>query len=642
MAQEVVSKTESAENRLDGRDLEVIENRQALQARGKVRALLDTFESQKLATRETVRQYREAALADNTSQGLEGFYEWISQKHDEASERLTGLHDAITDAVRKGFAGENDRDFLMDHLILTDDQDFIGTSEKITKIVAEKLDRMQKDREAYDAVAQHRLVRNTGFLQADENTKIAIPDAKKFLEMAVPERRKLLESAKDALPKAEAYAKKIEAKEDTDLVKDYDKTLKKAQGEEKIIGAATAAKFREGFSVVDRKEKQRWIKEFDAQMGRYRDLWKDIRGTLTGKSLDAAESKRDTLGWSQLSAEFGRIMEGDYDKELDGLREKKIISAHTHAAFSKAMKAQDLAGKKDYRKGLSAEMERYQALRSQIDALDEPKIQKELNGMYDRSDCGYTEINERFQTLTGQATEAAPDDLDGKMRELSHLRRDRVRKNVAQSEGLLDTDDRKLKMVRRLDHLLESENAATYDQSGYADNVQRLRRERQVKTGGPAEAGRAEPARPMSADSVPASAEKTPSLLKRFFSFGKKQAASPEGTAVPEAKASRSQAEDAAFARSLEQAQAAGVHTVRKADDAFQMTRVSVGSQEKRTMQVRIGNRQAMDAFLNEDAQIGPRDSLHLMAQDGEIDRLNLQEVRYFRDYLKTKLKTAA
>jgi len=335
-----------------------------------------------------------------TPEMLKGIRDF-AKKHEESVQKTM---DRVQEAKKAKIASETDEEFLMAALIQKDDLGLAQNLEKADTLVAQKIERMKKDKDEYLAVSNHELVRNTGFLKTSKTEKFAIPKEDDFLKLTVPERRALLKKAKEMLPKAQEYAKKAATEESGKLGEEYTKLLKGAL-KKKIIGKKTYEKFLNGFNKIDNDEKQSWISEFDDQMKRYEKLWGDIRSTLKGEPLQHMESLRDQMGYTELFAEFGRTceaegkkVEGEYEKKLHGYREKeKIIGRHTIKGFmdgEDGIRRQDLKGKTKYLDQLDGQMERYRKLQKEIGMLPK-KARDYLESK--RDEWGYTELHGQWQ-----------------------------------------------------------------------------------------------------------------------------------------------------------------------------------------------------------------------------------------------------
>ncbi|GEM_PF-5155590 len=606
---------------------EKIENPyEIMAAREKIHGLLSAMELQRLAKPQTIAQYREAARVDNTLEGARGFYQWVSERWEKAMPRFTALQGQIDQAIQQDFAGENDRAFLMEQMTVR--HDFVGELEMLESSVKGKLDRMKKDRDAYDQLRNHPLVRNTGFLRLDASTKIPIPEAKVFLALTVPQRRELLKKVKEALPRATAYAKEAGDEKSAGLVKKYDKLLVDARTKGRSIGRVTEDKFRDGFKKISRQDKEEWLSGFPAEMKRYEDLWKNIRTTLKGPALEAMENKRDTLGYNQLFTEFGRVRAEEsgaictaYDGRLQKLQAERLISLHTRLSFSRDIREQPLAEQQHYTEQLDRQMEPYYALRQDIKNLKNKGVRSKLDALYDSPFHGLTEIRQEYLRLTGQAPASSASAL-ADQQDLQNIRRDRVRKEVVKSTEILDTREKKERMIDRLTQLLRREDQTHYDQSDFSANVDNLRRDHQKQE---------------------QEKQPKPSLWSRVL--GRKPVA-PAEESPPETPAqstltqSQSVASLRAKNRQLESSSESGVSLTTRADEGFSRAKVTVGEQNRKVVRLDIGNREAMDLFLQEDLRLETgRDTVDFMAKEGgETERMHFQDILSFRKILSQQL----
>ncbi|PIZ72035.1 hypothetical protein COY07_03905 [Candidatus Peregrinibacteria bacterium CG_4_10_14_0_2_um_filter_43_11] len=579
------------------------------------------------------------------------------------------MQGVLKQAMREKIASEADYEFLMGNLVLSGQINVTEKAVELARKMKEKVDHMKKDREGYDKIANHKLVRNTGFLKTgpNEKDKIDVPDEKAFLKMTVPERRKLLEGVKKALPKAEEYAKEAGKVESVEQTEAYDQLLHKAQFKDKIIGRETAKKFKEGFKVIDHTEKERWIKTFEGEMERYQRLWSDIRSTLEGSDLNEMEGERDTMGWSQLSAEFGKTMCRVYDGNLDDLHTKKVISNHTKKAFSLDIAKRPLPEQQRYLKQLDSQMERYQSLRSNIDELKDKKAQSALNALYESETCGYTEIHDLYLELTEKKTPEKKGD-DKMASVLANVRRERVQKGIKASEAGMESREQKEKMVAILDDVVRHQRRENYEATDYLGEVREERAkkeaERQKKSkkksveppSASAKVGdnftfvddirrarlyqNPDPSETGARDSDSSASFKKQSLMGRMFSplFGKKdQGANREKKASSKTSVgqTKSGAEAETAIRDLEQEGDENISTQSVADRTYQKTKIH-GKQDVTVTQVRIERKDAMRYLLHEETQ--ERRKIHFVTEDAGLDRLDFDDVRLYRDYLKASL----
>ena len=494
MSVTTVEKLEAPEIKVDELDKKVESSNSLVEKRSKIHALLDNFEDKKIATNKTVQEYRKAVDADKTLEGLQGFHQWIAQEWMKANFKLNRLQSDINEGIKEGIMSDGDRAFLMEKLILTDEHDFVGQADKIENILKKKIDNMKKDREQYDKLANHTLVKNTGFLKTDKDTKINIPNETDFLKMKVPDRRQMLEKAKEALPKAEKYAEQIGGVESEKFTKEYSDLLKKAQGA-KLIGKKTVAKYMDGFKKIDLKEKEYWLAEMKNghQLQRYKDMWGSIRKTLKGSALEYMEGLRDQMGYKQLFIEYGKVKEkegkrldGEYKGKLEEACRLKIISKETLRSFMKdpeyGMEKQDLEGKNRYMKGFDSQMQRYKALRIKINQLDKSK-QSTLNKMYDDEKSGYTEINNKYKELTGQKEPEKKTEKKEQKDLLADVTDLTVKKGIISAQKLLKQQGREKQtnFLRVIHNITKGEQSNKFDEGGFQANLQEMRQEKQKK-----------------------------------------------------------------------------------------------------------------------------------------------------------------
>jgi len=475
----------------DELDEKVDKNNRAVEMRSKINALLGRFGENKLATSKTIDAYRKAAEEDPTTEGLQGFYQWVGEQWMKANFALNNLRIKIDSGIQEKFISEKDREFLMDNLILTDEHDFVGKIEKISEVLNGKINRMKDDRKEYDKLADHPLVKNTGFLKPDKNTKIIIPDEKGFLAMTVPERRKLLEDAKKALPDAETYAKSQDGIESTKLGKEYGEILDNAR-KEGWIGKATYEKFMDGFKKIDIDEKKVWIQEMKNgnQLKRYKDLWTNIRKTLKGPALDKMESLRDQTGYTQLFTEFGKLKEQesvkltkDYDEKLEQAYSQKIISKHTKSTFAKDIGNQDLDGKRKYMESFENQMQRYRLLRSQIDQMKDKNVKDHLNKMYESEKFGFTEIRAEYIRINNQGGKLKSADESSKSNPLTEVADVSIRRGIIRANELLKEKgpDKQRSFLNRIKTMISGEQSNEFNSKGFQANLRKMREEKNEK-----------------------------------------------------------------------------------------------------------------------------------------------------------------
>ena len=488
MAKDIEQREKSLESKSDALTEKVETNNGVAQERSKINALLGRFKDEKLATSKTVEAYKNAAEQDPTLKGLQGFYKWIDEQWDKANIDLKNVRMQIDAGIRDGFMSENDREFLMNNLILTDDHDFVGKSEKIKELLDGKMKRIKDDRKEYDELINHPLVKNTGFLKSDANTKIMIPNEKDFLKMEVPERRKLLEQAKKALPEAEKYAEKHGGAESEKLNKEYESLLNAAR-KEGVIGKATLEKYMDGFKKIDLAEKKDWMQELKNgnQLKRYKELWKNIRKTLKGSDLTRMEELRDQKGYTELFTEFGRLKEQeslkitkDYDEKLEQAYKGKVISKHTKQEFAKDIRNHDLEKKREYLDGFDQQMSRYRTLRTQINQLKDKRGQAMLNSMYETENNGFTEISSAYNRFKSNGLNVLG---SGKTDPLADVRDISVKRGIMKANELLKAQgkEKQTAFLTRLKRMISGEQSESFDGSGFQKNLRKMRDDKKVR-----------------------------------------------------------------------------------------------------------------------------------------------------------------
>ena len=385
------------------------------QVRREIGIIADRSYSDHLINDEAYKGYRELAEGREAHQMSADMLESTRSFAKEHESKAVRVHEKIQAAMRAGYASQADEEFLMEKLV-TDNIQFANKADQVEGLIEEKLDRMKKDKETYNQLASHTLIKNIGYLKVDATTKINFPDEKDFLNLTVPERREVINKIQAALPKAEQYASQTEEIEDGKLKEGYRKKLDDAQ-KKGIIGKLTHQKFMDGFQKVDHEEKQYWTAEFDAQMERYQELWNQIRSELQGPALKEIEGKIDQLGYSEIFTEFGRLknteskrLSDDYAFDLESYRQQGVIGRHTVAQFMVWMNQQELSDKYQAASKLPAEMNRYEKLWEDISKLNK-KEQAQLHSKIDI--WGYTELSQAYGQLSGQTNGVSGQMEDG-------------------------------------------------------------------------------------------------------------------------------------------------------------------------------------------------------------------------------------
>ncbi|MBU0706054.1 hypothetical protein KJ657_00545 [Patescibacteria group bacterium] len=397
----------------------------------------------------------------------------FAEKHEAKAIRI---YNKIRTAVSQKIASEDDEEFLMEKLVI-DNIRFAEQSEAVEGLIDQKLARMKQDKERYKELANHDLIQDVGYLKVDGGTRIDFPGEDEFLELTVPERRELLKKLEAALPKAEAYAEEQEEKEDEELVAGYIEKLDGAL-EEGIIGQHTYNRFLNGFKKIDRKEKECWNKEFDAQMKRYRTLWTQIRGTLQGEALEKMEGMIDQSGYSDLFKTFGQLkkaeshrLTADYTKALKEYQKEGIIGQHTVDEFVIWMNQRDLACKYEAGGKLESEMVRYEKLWQDIAELPK-RQQKFLRSKIDV--WGYTKLDQEYKKLLS-GTSSQPSGIQTAEASLSQIRSKEVREAITETDDILTEQGigKRGGFLRIVDKMFNQVNRNTFDATSFETELRK-------------------------------------------------------------------------------------------------------------------------------------------------------------------------
>jgi hypothetical protein len=466
------SAKEAAEEReLSGFDL-VIEKNRMTQIRQEIGIIADRSYRNNLIGDEAYEGYRELAEGreehDISAEMLENSRKF-AKEHEEKAIRI---HHKIEAAIRAGVASEADEEFLMETLI-SENTEFVSQAGQIEGLIDAKLARMRKDREQYDFFAKHKLIKDSGCLEIDENTSIDFPDVKEFLELTVPERRELLKQLEEGLPKAEEYAEECEAASDEELEAEYEEKLDE-KVEEGIIGKHTHDEFLKEFKTVNHKDKVHWNKQavFNGQMARYEKLWSEIRETLQGEALESIESKIDDGGYREINNEFGALKQSEnrrlnteYMAALKEYQQEGIIGRHTVAEFSMWMYQQNLSDKYSAEDALPDQMTRYEELGEKIEELDEEQ-QDYLKSKIDA--WGYTELDQQYQKFKGEIP--ANDGSDSKA--LSQIRSHEMKDAIVEADEMLTEDPSKKKgFIKVLNKMFNRVNRDSFDATSFEAEV---------------------------------------------------------------------------------------------------------------------------------------------------------------------------
>jgi hypothetical protein len=404
----------------------------------------------------------------------------FAKSHEEKAE---AIQKRIELAKRSGVASENDEKFLMSHLILDNESDFVSRSSEAETLIMQKIARMEEDRKAYDKIADHKLVKNVGYLKPDANTKLEIPDAKGFLAMTVPERRAFLKKIEEALPMAEKYAEKVGTEETKELNKKYLEALDKAL-QKKIIGKKTHEKFVDGFNKIDKKEKEAWLKEFPNQMAKYEKLWGEIRGTLKGDALAKMELLRDDKGYTEIFVEFGNVKESeknrldtDYSAKLIDFQKSGMVGKHTVDEFSNWMRQQDI--KEKYKAvelmhdGSGGQMEKYSKLNEDIKKNLPKDARDYMKSKID--EWGYAEMKSQYDRfISGEKVpkEQKPDPL-------SRIGSSRTRAAIVEADEMLEKQGggKRGLFLSRIRHMFREETGNSFDAGDFQSKLKREKKE---------------------------------------------------------------------------------------------------------------------------------------------------------------------
>lgn len=650
MAKDIEQREKSLESKSDALTEKIETNNDLAGERIKISALLGKFKDEKLATGKTVEAYKAACEEESTLAGLQGFYKWIDQQWDKANKELKDMQSQINSGIKEGIMSEADREFLMDNLILTDEHDFVGKSEKIGELLDGKLKRMKEDRKEYDELMGHPLVKNTGFLKTDANTKIIIPNEKDFLKMQLPERRKLLEKAKKALPDALEYAKKQGGVESEKMTEEYADILNKAM-KEGIIGKATIEKYMDGFKKIDLAEKKDWMQDMKNgnQLKRYKELWQNIRKTLNGSDLNRMEDLRDKMGYTELFTEFGKLKEQEslkitkeYDEKLDTSYQTKIISKHTKQEFSKDMQKQDLEKKRDYLNEFDNQMARYRQLRTQIDGLKDKRGQAILNGMYESGDNGFTEIDSAYKRMISHP--GAPD-AQTKSDPLAEVTDISVKRGIMKAAELLKEKgrDKQNSFFIRLKRMVGGEQSENFNENSFQKNLRKVRDVKSVAK--------------MSDNRAPAGSEKSEdddfislqNSLRRKRGQMNKAEESPDTDQSGLGKNVR-QVDRGEVESEIKEVATDKSARVLKDENYIQIESVGEGSKGERAALVEINRMKSLEHWDRENQKKeyrsyreGGKDkvSFSIKTDDGRTVELTLQQIRAMEKMLKADIEGA-
>ena len=549
---------------------------------------------QKTLDKEALKNYQDLVdkkghVNPDDTESLSRFYGFMKNQFEDVKKFKKKITDHVEQAIREKVITEKDRIFYkkkMKENVLSGKQ--IVTREilkQAEKDILESLENRRKERKEYDDLVNSP-INQDGFLHIDKNDKIQIVDEQGYLGMSVPERRKWLKKIREALPKAKKYAEKQNGIESEKLEKEYKALLDEAR-KEGVIGLKTIRKFMDGFKKINLKEKEYWIQEMENgnQLKRYQDLWTDIRKTLKGPALKRMEGLRDKMGYTELLQEFGRFCEkessrivGEYEKKLENAYQQKVISKHTKLSFLQDIRNQPLKEQQQYLEDFDKEMERYETLRSKIDQLKDKRSQKVLNEMYESNEYGYSEIQAKYNRLTGQASDGQASLSQEKDRKiLNSITNETIKEGIIEADEKLNKTQKKT-FVERLTHYFSGKHAEEQDASDYQKKVQAARLEQEKE------------------------------LIK---------------DKIDETPESR-------------------VKIKTTPTDSFESRTYVGTEENKRVVRLDIDSRTAVQTFNNEALLNCDRDELSIMTWDGKNDiELEMREIRIMQKYLKENLESS-
>lgn len=536
---------------------------------------------------------------------LKNMYKYSREHHDKASV----INRYFEQAKKNGYMSVKDEQFLMSKIV--HQPEFVSQFSTAERLIKEKINRMKKDKETYNQIVNHKIVKNIGCLQIDKNIKINIPNEKKFLEMKVPERRELLEKLQKSLPEAEKYAEKLQEEESYSLENNYKSLLENAYKQDKIIGLKTYKKFWDGFQKIDNQEKKYWIKEFDNEIKRYEKLWNEIRYNLKADELKKMEDSRDKMGYTELFSEYGEIkksLDDKYEKKLNVFIIQGIIGVHVKNEFMSWIKDRD--PKKKYeaidkmhdKEG--GQMERYKKIWDEIrrNLSKDQKIFMESK----RDIWGYNEIKNQYdQFFRGEKSSS-----EEKKDPLSTINSTAVKTAIIRTNIDLKKrgQDKRKTFLNRLSRMLGSEKKDQFDITDFQSDLRNNR-------------GKKEDNNPNQVSEKNISADNIIDIQKRLA----KKRSENINQITQEIKPK----EQARFVK----------------EDGFKQIKTSEDDGHiHRKAQLEINRTKGMEQFFIEDGkqefrsrEDGGRDNLSLAvhADDGRTVDLDLNEIRAMKKYLE-------
>jgi hypothetical protein len=626
------------------------------QLRQEIQLIADRSYQKQIISDKSYAEYQKLAAGKNEEKitlqllkGMRDFAEIHEMKAEEIQKR-------IESAKRGKVASDNDEKFLMSHLIVDNELRFSGDFIATENLILQKIKRMEDDKQAYDKIANHKLAKNVGYLKTDKNTKIDIPDEKKFLEMTVPERRKFLEQIKENLSKAEKYAEEAGKEESKEITGKYKGLLDKAY-KKRIIGKDTYEKFLDGFKKIDKNEKKYWISEFPNQMKRYEKLWNDIKSTLKGKALERMESMRDEKGYTELFAEFGKIsgqekkrLDNEYGLALGRFENEKIIGKHTVNEFTGWMKNRELKDKYDavskLHDGHLGQMERYRKLHDGIRNDLPKKAQVYMASKLD--EWGYTEMKSQYDRFMQGEQIPSQDKTESKDDPLSVVTSTAVKRAIVDTNITLkrEGNDKRHTFLNRVRRMFGEKQHDKFNATGFQARL-REDREKLVDKNKTAETNQSVPPKRLQRLDDSFQSEET---TQSAFRFQQKlsQVRAKSGKAQENGRKTMEEVDKTGIEdemRVLKETKKA--HVVN--EEGFRQIKTSKGADHiERKAQLEINREKAMKRFFIEDnkqefqnKEHGGHDDLSLAVrmEGGRTVELDLTEIRALGKYLEEEEK---
>jgi len=452
----------------------VLDINRANQTRDGIRIIAERSFRKHLINNEAYLGYLDLADGKESYQITTEMLESTKKFAQEHEERAIRFYEKIQVARRYKIASQTDEYFLMKHLVMDNLQFAVGATE-VEILLDKKLDRMKKEKDYYNTMSNHKLIKNIGYLKVNSSTKIDFPKEDDFLKMTVPKRRELLKKLKESLVEAEKYAKEMEKVDNKKLIVQYEAKLKSAKNK-RILGKETVNKFMDGFRKIDQEEKEYWLSEFNTEMERYETLWKNIRESLQGVALGYMEKKLDKLGYTELLTKFGQVKElessslcANYSDELNNFRIQGIIGEHTEREFNNWMKEQDLSEQYKATSQLSGQMDRYRKLWVEVNSLKS----KEQDFMKSKIDAwGYTKLNSQLQAFKLGETIKEEYGLSESERVLAGIRSSEVKNAIRETDELLvGKGERKRGILRLIIDNTFNRQGSKFDATNFQEKV---------------------------------------------------------------------------------------------------------------------------------------------------------------------------